>query len=213
MWTAGVIVFIASISATGNIAVSGGLALGYYVTVGALSFVLHKLHLPFLPRFVLQLVIATGIVIFGCREIVGGKVGGSDVSSADAPYLAEGKDDKLRDFAMKDAPAVWKAYQHLSTIIEEKDKKNAELRETLLMFGVNPDTDADFTRLLKVREELAASCDAIKAKLEEAYLQARKFAATPDRKEFDELRKRAVEDGVREAQTALRRYKAMKEQK
>ena len=60
---------------------------------------------------------------------------------------------------------------------------------------------------------MAASCDSIMAKLEEACLQARKFAESPDKKEFDELRKKAIEDGAKEAQSALRRYKALKEQR
>ena len=101
----------------------------------------------------------------------------------------------------------------MSSAIEEQGEKIAELRKTLELFGTDADSDADFRKILKMRDELSASRDAIKAKLEEAYLQARKFAASPDRKDYDELRKKAVDDGVREAQSALQKYKALKGQK
>lgn len=143
--------------------------------------------------------------------------GSSNVNKTDNPVLrglittdAHAKDDKVRDFALKEAPSAWKAYQVLTEAVEEQDRKIEELRTTLAMFGLNVDEDADIRKLLQMRDELAGSRDTVKVKLEAAYLQSRKFAASPDSKEYDELRKQAIEDGVNEARSALQRYKTLK---
>lgn len=214
MWTAGIVVLIGTWWMTQNITLACCLAGGYYAVALVLGFVFRRILCPVWLRVSVQILIAicliVGLFCFGSPSVK--KTTKSAVHEQGAT-IAQNKDDKVRDFALKEAPSVWKAYQFLAGAIEEREKRIAELRKTLELFGLKADEDADVRRLLHVRDEMAASRDAIKAKLEEAYLQARKFAATPDRKEFDELRKKAVEDGINEAQTALKRYKAMKEQK
>lgn len=213
MWTAGIVVLIGTWWMTQNITLACCLAGGYYAVALVLGFVFRKILCPVWLYVSVQISIAVcliaGLFYFSTPK---GEPGRSVVREQKVDGI-QGKEDKVRDFALKEAPSVWKAYQFLAGAIEERDKRIAELRKTLELFGLKADEDADVRRLLHVRDEMAASRDAIKAKLEEAYLQARKFAATPDRKEFDELRKKAVEDGINEAQTALKRYKAMKEQK
>ena len=213
MWTAGIVLLIAAWWVTGNIVFACSLAGGYYAVALAFGFVFRKILSPVWLYVGVQVSIAVcliaGLIYFSSPK---GRTGGSGASEQKADVI-QGKDDKVRDFALKEAPSVWKAYQFLSGSIEERDRKIAELRKTLELFGLKPDEDADVRRLSRARDEMVASCDAIKTKLDEAYLQARKFAATPDRREFDELRKQAVEDGVKEAQAALKKYKAMKDQK
>ena len=211
MWTAGIVVLIGTWWMTQNITLASCLAGGYYAVALAFGFVFRKILCPVWLYVCIQISIAVCL-------IVGLFYFNSPKREADRSVVREqksiqGKEDKVRDFALKEAPSVWKAYQFLAGAIEERDKKIAELRNTLELFGLKADEDADVRRLLHVRDEMAASRDAIKAKLEEAYLQARKFAATPDRKEFDDLRKKAVDDGIQESQAALKRYKAMKELK
>lgn len=213
MWTAGVVVLIGTWWVTQNIALACCLSCGYYAVALAFGFVLRRILCPVWLYVCIQISIAVCLIV-GLFYFSGpkGKNGGSVAREQKAEGI-QGKEDKVRDFALKEAPSVWKAYQFLTGAIDDQDKKIAELRKTLEMFGSNVDEDADIRKLLHARNEMAASRDVIKEKLEEAYLQARKFAATPDRTEFDELRKQAVEDGVKEAQAALKRYKAMKEQK
>ena len=209
MWTAGIVVLIGTWWITQNITLACCLAGGYYAVALALGFVFRKLLCPVCIQISIAVCLIAGLFYFNSPKMESDR---SVVREQKVDGI-QGKEDKVWDFALKEAPSVWKAYQFLAGAIEERDKRIAELRKTLELFGLKADEDADVRRLLHVRDEMAASHDAIKAKLEEAYLQARKFAATPDRKEFDDLRKKAVDDGIQEAQAALKRYKAMKEQK
>lgn len=214
MWTAGIVVLIGTWWITQNITLACCLVGGYYAVALALGFVFRRILCPVWLRVSVQILIAICLIagLFCFDSSSAKKITKSAVGEQGAT-IAQNRDDKVRDFALKEAPTVWKTYQVLTEAIEEQDKKIAELRKTLEMFISNVEEDADIRSLVKLRDELTTSRDAIKAKLEEAYLQARKFAATPDQTEFDELRKKAVEDGIKEAQSALKRYKAMKEQK
>jgi len=211
MWTAGIVVFLTIWLATQNVIVSCGLSIGYYAVAAASGFFLRKVSCSPWLCFAVHVAIASCLiaVLVYSRKFKEGESSAQDMPDQQMEP-AQSKDDKVRDFALKEAPSVWNAYQVLVDAIEVQNKKIAELRKTLEMFDSNVGDDADVRNLSRVHDEMVASRDAIKAKLEEAYLQARKFAASPDRKEFDELRKKAVEDGVKEAQSALRRYKAMK---
>lgn len=214
MWSAGIIVLIATWWVTQNIVFASCIAGGYYVVALALGFVLRRVCRQTWICVSMQILIAAclfvGLFCFGY----------SNAKKADKSSLCEqttsgdhSKDDKVLDFALREVPSVWKTYQVLNEAIEEQDKKIAELRTTLKMFASNVDEDADIRNLLQTRDEMTAARDAIKAKLDDAYLQTRKFAATPDGSEFDQLRKQVVEDSINEAQSVLQRYKAMKEKK
>ncbi|MBR5549049.1 MAG: hypothetical protein IKU71_04915, partial [Kiritimatiellae bacterium] len=50
----------------------------------------------------------------------------------------EAKDDKIRSFALKDAPKVWSVYQSLQSEIDVQSGKIEELRKTLVTFGKDP---------------------------------------------------------------------------
>lgn len=211
MWTAGIVVLIGTWWMTGNIVFACCLAGGYYAVALALGFVFRRILSPVWLRISVQILIAACLVA-GLFYI-----GSSNVNKTANPALREkttldahDKDEKVRDFALREAPSAWKAYQVLTEAVEEQDRKISELRATLKMFGSNVDEDADIRKLSQMRDELAGSRDTVKVKLEAAYLQSRKFAASPDSKEYDELRKQAIEDGVNEARSALQRYKALK---
>lgn len=335
MWSAGIIIFLGVFWATGDIIASGGFALGYYVIVGALSFGLGKLGAKILPRVVVQLLLAVGVIVLACVSmgrgdiiaaiasekiallyyiVVGllivavgvvpldrtpwvalhlaialglivydclryyyngefgfpidfvgyyigiissivvlgamsfrpwawksraslhvvvavgviafaccmGKSEGDGEERQDALIADEGnktqtndgarpgKDEKVRDFALKESPLLWKTYQYLTQAIGDQDKRIAELRKTLEMFRGDADKDADLRKLLQTRNELVRSRNIIKAKLDEAYLQSRKFAAAPNRKEFEQQKDKSVKEGLAEAKRILTRIKNMK---
>lgn len=213
MWTAGIVVFIAAWWMTQNMLIACGLMICYYAVALILGIVLHKMLFPVWLRITVQILIAACLIVALYLFAAKRELASSTDSHLSQTEPAQNKDEKVRDFALREMPSVWRAYQVMSSAIEEQGEKIAELRKTLELFGTDADSDADFRKILKMRDELSASRDAIKAKLEEAYLQARKFAASPDRKDYDELRKKAIEDGVSEAQAALRKYKSLKEQK
>ena len=227
MWTSGIVIFLGVFWATGNIIASMGFALGYYVIVGALSLVLGKIGVKILPRVVMQLLIAVGVLVFACVGM--GRGDGKNEGTSDEGHgtlvADEGKksqldgetnldkDEKVRDFALKEAPLLWKTYQYLTEAVGDQDKRIAELRKTLEMFGGNADKDADLRKLAQTRNELVRSRNIIRAKLDEAYLQSRKFAAAPNRKEFEQQKDKSVNEGLAEAKRTLTRIKEMKQPK
>ncbi len=129
---------------------------------------------------------------------------------AAARQRQQAKEDKIRTFALKDAPTVWNVYQSLKGEIDIQGRKIDELRETLTSFGRDPNQDSDFQRIMALRDEMIKSLNALHDKLEDAYIAARKYEAAPSRKDYQELHKKALEDGVKEADAATARFKEMR---
>ena len=123
------------------------------------------------------------------------------------------REDKLRTFALKEAPSLWQTYQALGAQIVEQGKRIEDLRKTLVEFDKNPDFDPDYKAICAQREEMVGTKESLHKKLEDAYLAFRKFEATPSHKEYDELRRRALEDGVRAADEAAKRFTIMRKEK
>ena len=123
------------------------------------------------------------------------------------------REARLRDFAMKDAPIIWKTYQDLQGVITKQNKRIADLAKTLKEFDKEPSQDADYMRICAMRDEMVASVKSMHAKIEDAYLAFCKFQATPSRKDYDELRRKMLEDGIKEAEAAARRFEQMRSMK
>lgn len=120
------------------------------------------------------------------------------------------KADKLRTFAMTDAPGIWRAYQDLEAAIAEQDVRIKDLATTLKEFDKDPEKDADYLALCVSRGEMKGSLDDIRRNLEEAYLAYCRFKATPSHKEYAELMKKALDHGTRAAEAATRKFEQMK---
>ena len=129
---------------------------------------------------------------------------------AEAKRKQAAKDDKIRTFALKEAPKVWSVYQSLQSEIDVQNDKIEELRKTLVAFDKSPEQDADFVRICALRDEMIRSRKAIRVKLEDAYLAAKKYEASPSRKDYQELHKKALEDGILEADAASAKFKEMR---
>lgn len=123
------------------------------------------------------------------------------------------KEEKLRNFALKEAPRLWQTYQNLQAAISSQDQKIEDLRKTLTEFGMSPDSDSDFQRICSLRDEMVGSLKTMHTKIEDAYLASRKYEATPSKKEYAELRRKLLEDGLQEAEAAERRFKEMRNTK
>lgn len=122
----------------------------------------------------------------------------------------EAKDEKIRAFALKEAPDVWSVYQMLRSEIDVQSNRISQLRKTLEMFGKNPEADEDFKRICSMREEMIATRSALRKRLEDAYIAKCKFEATPGRREYEEQHRKALEDGIREALEAADRFNEMR---
>ena len=129
---------------------------------------------------------------------------------AEAKRRQEAKDGKIQTFALKDAPKVWAVYQSLQSEIDVQSAKIKELQKTLVAFGKEPEQDADFKRICALRDDMVRSKTALRAKLEDAYIAARKYEASPSRKDYQELHKKALEDGILEADAAEAKFKEMR---
>ena len=123
------------------------------------------------------------------------------------------KESKLRNFALLEAPALWQTYQNLKAAISSQDEKIVDLRKTLTEFDMDPDSDSDFQRICSLRDEMVGSLKTMHTKIEDAYLASRKYEATPSKKEYAELRRKLLEDGLQEAESAERRFKEMRNKK
>ncbi len=129
---------------------------------------------------------------------------------AETKRIQEAKDDKIRSFALKDAPKVWAVYQSLQSEIDVQNGKIEKLRKTLVSFDKDPERDVDFQRICALRDEMVRSWKALRTKLEDAYIASRKYEASPSRKDYQELHKKALEDGILEADAAEAKFKEMR---
>jgi len=115
------------------------------------------------------------------------------------------KEDKLRAFILKEAPALWTSYLNLQAEIVCQDRKTDDLRRTLEEFGLDPEEDADLRQIRALRDEMADALKMMQQKIENAYLASRKYEAFPSRHEYDEICRGLLRDGIREADEAKRR--------
>ena len=119
----------------------------------------------------------------------------------------------LSDFAMKESPKRWQTIQSMRGEIAQSGAKIKQLRADLLEFDRDPDTDDDYKALVVGLQELKRAYNAIFDKLEDAYIAAKKYEASPSRKDYQDTMKRVLEDGIQDANMATERYKAMTRQK
>ena len=129
---------------------------------------------------------------------------------AEAKRRQDVKNDKIRTFALDNAPRIWSVYQSLQGEIDVQNSKIDELRKTLEAFGKVPSQDEDFTRICAMRDDMIRSRQTLRTKLEDAYIAAKKYEASPSRKDYQELHKKALEDGILEADAASARFKDMR---
>ena len=119
----------------------------------------------------------------------------------------------LSDFAMKESPKIWQTIQSMRAEIMQSGAKIKRLRADLLEFDRDPDSDDDYKALVAGLQELKRAYNAIFDKLEDAYIAAKKYEASPSRKDYQDTMKRALEDGIQDANMATERYRAMTRQK
>lgn len=133
--------------------------------------------------------------------------------AAEKAKAVSDREERLRAFTLKEAPVLWRAYQELNAQIESQAKRIEDLRKSLLEFQRIPENDSDFKAITVMRQEMIGAKASLRRKIEDAYLAYIKFEATPSRKDYDELRRKILEDGVMEADAATRRFTVMRKEK
>lgn len=113
----------------------------------------------------------------------------------------------LQEFAQKESPAVWRTIQSLRGEMAESARNLKRLRDQLIEFDRNPDLDEDYKALRFGLQDLRRAYDAIYDNLENAYIAAKKFEASSSRKEYQDIMKKAFEDGIQNATIIMDRYR------
>lgn len=129
----------------------------------------------------------------------------------DRENVARQKQNALvKEFAEKEATTLWRTLLTLTSEIDTQTAKIKELKSVLEGFGRNPEEDADYRQICEMRDSLIGSVSEIRAKLEDAYIASKKFEATPGRMDYEAIRRKAIEDGVQEADAAIKRFDLMR---
>ena len=119
----------------------------------------------------------------------------------------------LREFAVKEAPTIWRAIQEVQGEIEHVDANLSRLKSDLAEFNRDPAQDPDCIAIGQRRKEMQTSLNKMWESLENAYFAYMKFRATPGKKEYSEVMNKALEAGIREAEMAEKRFRKMSAEK
>lgn len=154
----------------------------------------------------------------GCESAMSGACSHAKASNSDSikeveKVLAPQRDDLIRPFALKEAPEMWRVIQKLRGEIELVKCNAVKLEKELIEFGRNPSESSDIGRLRETLVELQDLHDRVYRKLIDAYVAAKKYHAMPSRRDYAELKRRALEDGLNEAAMTERKYDAMSQGK
>lgn len=168
------------------------------------------------------IMVLLSICIFGCTDVPRHQVQPSTATSARVPPPApkpqprqwsEKQLNLLRSFALQESPKLWQTVQALRAEQATRAAALTKLRAELVDFGRDPSADLDYISLKSSNNELVDSLNVIYAKIEDAYIAYKKFQATPGNKEYGDIMRRVLEDGIQEAGNAERRYLQMSKQK
>lgn len=126
---------------------------------------------------------------------------------------SEMKIEKIKAFALKEMPSAWRTYQSMQSEIDVQNGKIDDLSNALRSFDRNPERDEDFLRIRGLRDTMVQTRDTLWKRLEEAYLAAKKFETAPTSRNNEELLKKALEEGISEADAAAKMFKEMRLEK
>lgn len=119
----------------------------------------------------------------------------------------------LRAFALQESPKLWQTVQALRAERETRTAALTKLRAELVDFGRDPEADPDYAALKAANDGLLESLNAVYTKIEDAYFAYKKYQATPGNKEYGDMMRRVLDDGMNEAAAAEGRYLRMSREK
>ena len=119
----------------------------------------------------------------------------------------------LREFAVKEAPTIWRAIQEIQGEIEHVDANLSRLKNDLIEFNRDLARDPDYIAIGQRRKEMQTALDKMWGNLVNAYLAYMKFRATPGKKEYSAVMKNTLEVGIREAEIADMMFRKMSAEK
>lgn len=122
-------------------------------------------------------------------------------------------EDALKEFALRESPSLWGTVQEIRTQVATRRESLARLKSELLEFNVKPENDADCVRLQKDIDSMLDGLTGIFTHIEEAYIAVKKREAVSGSGNYDNAMKRALKDGVTEAEGIANHYLKMTKSK
>lgn len=123
------------------------------------------------------------------------------------------RDGVLRPFALKETPSIWRSIQNLRAESELLEANRKRLESELREFGRDPEGDADLRKIKAQKLAINELHDRVYMKLEDAYIAAAKYEATPSSKEYEHLKRKTIADSVAEAEMATQRFNSLRSEK
>lgn len=124
------------------------------------------------------------------------------------------KEEKLWEFARKEMPRVQRTYVEIGEALRIQRERIAKLRMTLERFSRTPyDEDSDYRQLESKCQEMEVLQKSIIENIRETYIAAVKYEVSMGKSQERSLHQQAYEDGIREAELAIRRFEEMKRHK
>ena len=128
--------------------------------------------------------------------------------------LVKTKEEKLWEFARKEIPGVQRTYIEIGEALRIQRERIAKLRMTLERFSSTPyDEDLDYRQLESKCQEMEVLQKSIIENIRETYIAAVKYEASMGKSQERSLHQQAFENGIREAELAIRRFEEMKQHK
>ena len=118
-------------------------------------------------------------------------------------------EEALKEFALRESPSLWGTVQAIRAHVATRRKSLVRLKSELLEFNVKPENDADYVRLQKDIDSILDGLVGIFKHIEEAYIVAKKREAVLGNGNYDKAMKRALKDGIAEAEGIANRYLEM----
>lgn len=119
------------------------------------------------------------------------------------------RDIHLRLFALRECPTLWELILKLRAETEVLATNIRRLEDELRAFGRGVESDKDVASLRDRMRDIIKMHDQIYAKLSDAYIAAAKYEASPSMKEYEELKRNALQDGLAEAQLATQKFNSL----
>ncbi len=121
----------------------------------------------------------------------------------------DGKSARLRQFALKKMPSLWKRFQSLRAALDVQEEKVVQARERLDRMGRTPEQDSGYIRLCEERYRMALLLRELFVEIDKAYLDSTIYEdSLGDKglKKFEEEQ----QEGVDDARMLRKRYERYK---
>jgi hypothetical protein len=115
----------------------------------------------------------------------------------------------IKEFALKESPSMWEIFQTLEAEIVNQRSQLDSIRRTLESFGRKVDDDKDYAMIKRRIDTLVAARTTFWQRMVQAYIQSCKFKASSGDAQQKKLCRNAIDNAVKEAESAKKRYQEM----